>query len=438
MTVIVLSLLIFFSSPALAINLIRDAEIEKTLHDYGAPIFKAARINPDDVKIYIVNEDSINAFTAGGLNLFVNTGLILRADSSNMIIGVMAHETGHIVGGHLIKRMGEVDNLTVETILTTVLGAAVTVAGLPNAGMGVIAAGQHVAERNYASFSRQQEVSADAAAIKFLNATHQSAGGMLKLFEILRRDQTLTYGSLDPYAISHPLSQDRVEHVRSEIMISDIPQTDNFASQHTRMVAKLHGFLEKPEITFLKYTDESVPSLYARSIAYFKQSNFTKSFAELDKLLALQPNDPFFNELKGQFLSESGHPRDAIVYYEKADNLYPKSSLIKTELGKVLLDSGKYDEAVNKLSQSSQLEPTNAETWHLLATAYGKKGNEALSNLMLAEEANVMGKNDQARQFARLAKDGLTKNSPGWIRANDILADIKLHKKQKKQKDPDQ
>ncbi len=430
---LILLISLLFPAPVLALGLIRDAEIEKTLYDYGAPIFRTARINPDDVNIYIVNDDSINAFTAGGLNLFINTGLILRADNSNMLIGVMAHETGHIVGGHLIKRMGEMDNLTVESILTTVLGAAVTVAGLPNAGIGVIAAGQQVAQRNYMSFSRQQEVAADAAAIKFLNATHQSAGGMLKLFEILRRDETLTYGTLDPYAISHPLSQDRIEHVRSEVMMADLADADNFADQHKRMVAKLYGFLEKPETTFLKYNDESIYSIYARSIAYFKQSNFPKSFAELDKLLAQKPDDPFFNELKGQFLSESGHPKDAIVYYQKADHVYPHSSLIKTELGKILLDSGRLDEAISQLSQSSKLELTNSETWRLLAIAYGKKGNEGMSKLMLAEEANVMGKNDQARQFARSAKDKLAKNSPGWIRSNDILADIKLNKKQNKE-----
>lgn len=429
---ILLILSIVLPAPARALSLIRDAEIEQTLHDYCAPIFKAARINPNDVNIYIVNEDSINAFTAGGLNLFINTGLILRSDSSNMIIGVMAHETGHITGGHIIKRMGEVDNLTVESILTTVLGAAVTVAGLPNAGMGVIAAGQQITQRNYASFSRQQEVAADAAAIRYLNATHQSAGGMLRLFEILRRDQTLTYGNLDPYAISHPLSQDRIEHVRSEILTSDVTEVDKYADRHARMVAKLHGFLEKPETTLFKYTDESIPSIYARSIAYFKQSNFDKSFAELDKLLAQKPDDPFFNELKGQFLSESGKPREAITYYQKADSLFPRSSLIKTELGKILLDSGRYDEAIDKLSQSSKIENTNAETWRLLATAYGKKNDEPMSNLMLAEEANVKGNNDQARQFARIAKDKLPKNSPGWIRANDILSDIKLNKKQKK------
>ena len=204
------------------------------------------------------------------------------------------------------------------------------------------------------------------------------------------------------------------------------------------MVAKLHGFLEKPDATLLQiYTDNSVPSLYARSIAYFQQSNFPKAFAELDKLLAMKPDDPFFNELKGQFLSESGHPKDAIAYYKKADQFYPNSSLIKTELGKLLYDSGQTDAGILELTQSAKIEKTNTETWHLLAAAYGKKGDEGMSNLALAEEANISGKNDQARAFARMAKDKLEKNSPAWLRANDILADIKLHKKDKDKDEDD-
>jgi predicted Zn-dependent protease len=303
--------------------------------------------------------------------------------------------------------------------------------------MGVMMAGQNVAERNFMSYSRQQEVAADAAAIKFLNATHQSGAGMLKLFQILRRDETLSYGTLDPYAISHPLSEERIEHIRSEVLDAQMPDVDKYADQQARMVAKLHGFLEKPEITLLTYTDNSIPSLYARSIAYFQQSNFPKAFGALDKLLAQKPDDPFFNELEGQFLSESGHPKEALPYYERANKLYPNSSLIKTELGKLLLNSNRTDEAIQEFSQSAALEKTDTETWHLLATAYGKKNDEGMSSLALAEEANTSGKNSEARKFARRAKDKLPKNSPAWLRANDILADVKLHKKDDNDSDDD-
>ncbi len=434
---ITLILAILLPGPAQALSIIRDAEIENTLKIYTNSTFKAAGLNPDVMHIYIINDPSINAFTVGGLNIFINTGLILRTDNSNMIIGVIAHETGHVVGGHIIKRMGEIDDLTVQTILTTLLGAAVTVAGLPDAGMAVMAGGQHVAERNFLTYSREQEVAADAAAVRFLNATHQSVKGMLRLFDILRREQTLAYGDIDPYTVNHPLSEERIEHIRSLAMSEDIPDTDKYAYLQSRMVAKLHGFLEKPDITFLKYTDESEFSLYARSIAYFQQSDFKNSFAELDKLLALKPEDPFYNELKGQFLVESGHPRDGVPYYEKANRLFPNSSLIKNELGKNLLGENRLDEAIAVLSQAAKLEHTNEETWHLLATAYGKKNDEGMTNLMLAEEANISDKNKDARKFARIAKDKLPKNSPGWLRANDILSDIKLNKKDKEDNDKD-
>lgn len=436
---IVIALILMVSlivpAPALAISLIRDAEVESALNAYAAPIFRAANIEPSSTKIYIVNDPSINAFTVGGLSIFINTGLILRSDNANMVIGVMAHETGHIAGGHIIKKIGEMEDMGVQNILTAILGAAVSVAGLPGAGMAVMAGGQQVLQRNYMSFNRQQEVVADAAAIKFLRASHQSADGMLKMFEILRRDQTLSYGDVDPYTVSHPLSQERIAHIRSETMDQVQPTTDPFQEIHQRIVAKLYGFLEKPENTFFKYTDESVPAQYARSIAYFRQSNFEKSFAELDKLLIAHPNDPFFNELKGQFLTESGKPAAAIEYYDKANKLFPNSSLIKSELAKVLLGEGRVDEAITHLTLSAALEKTNGETWRMLATAYGKKNNEAMSNLMLAEEANVRGNNAEARKFARQAKDKLPKDSPALQRANDILADIKLQKNKKEGKE---
>ena len=425
-------LLIFLAISLLPLNalaevsLIRDAEIENTLRNYGKPIFRTAGLNPDAIKIYIVNDPSINAFVAGGQNLFLNTGLILECKNANMLIGVMAHETGHMAGGHIVKMGNKSKDLSTEAILATVLGAAVTVAGLPDAGIAVLAGGQHLAERNFLSFSREQEVEADQYGITFLHRTGQSTQGMLDVMELLRRHQTLDFGAIDPYTISHPLSEDRIAHIRSETTNEPVIKDDGFAEAHQRMVAKLYGFLEKPEYTFAKYTGDDLASIYARSIAYYKQPDLAKALAEIDKLLKLRPSDPFFNELKGQFLAESGRPEQALVYYKKADELFPDSYLLKLEVGKLYATKGDGDIAISELNQAAKIEPQSSEVWRALATAYGKKGDDAMASLMLAEEARILDKKKEAKKYAIIARDKLPKKSPAIQRANDIIASIKI------------
>lgn len=417
------------------IGLIRDAEIENTLRNYGKPIFRAAGLNSDAINIYIVNDSSINAFVAGGQNLFINTGLILECKNANMLIGVMAHETGHIAGGHIVKMAGKGQDLSMEAILATVLGAAVTVAGLPDAGIAVLGAGQHLAMRNFLSFSREQEVEADQFGVNYLHRTGQSTQGMLDIMELLRRHQTLNFGNLDPYAISHPLSQDRISHIRSEATNENNIKEDGYAEAHARMVAKLYGFLEKPEYTFSKYTGDDLASVYARSIAYYKKPDLTKALAEVDKLLKMRPNDPFFNELKGQFLAESGRPNEALVYYKKADEIFPGSYLLKLELGKLYASKGDTDIALTELNKASKIEPQSSEVWRMLATVYGTKGNEGMASLMLAEEAKILDKKKEAKKHAEAASEKLPKNSPALQRAKDIIADIKILEKKEDDKD---
>lgn len=420
-------LISLFPLNALAeINLIRDAEIENTLKSYSKPIFRAAGLNPDAIKIYIVNDSSINAFVAGGQNMFLNTGLILECKNANMLVGVMAHETGHIAGGHIVKIESKGKDLSMETVLATVLGAAVTVAGLPDAGIAVLGAGQHLAMRNFLSFSREQEVEADQYGINYLQRTGQSTHGMLDVMELLRRHQTLNYGNVDPYAISHPLSQDRIAHVRAESTNEANIKDDGFTEAHQRMVAKLYGFLEKPEYTFQKYTGDDIASIYARSIAYYKKPDLAKALGEVDKLLKLRPSDPYFNELKGQFLAESGRPNESLVYYKKADDLLPNNYLLKLELGKLYMSKGDVDTALAELNRASKIEPQSREVWRMLATAYGKKGDDGMTSLMLAEEAKLLDKKEEAKKYAEAAVAKLPKDSPALQRANDMVAALKL------------
>ena len=411
-------------------SLIRDAEIEQALRDYSTPIFESAGLSPHAVKIYIINDKSINAFVAGGQNMFLNTGLITRSKSANMVIGVIAHETGHIAGGHIVKRHQELENLSVQTVLSAVLGTAVAVAGLPDAGTAILAGGQHVSGRNFLSYTREQEVAADQASLNYLKDTDQSAQGLLDLMQILRRDQTLNFDKIDPYAITHPLTQQRVAHIRSNVTKEEeTTSTEEFDEIHERIVAKLEGFIEKPEYVFSVYKDNSIPSLYARSIAYYRMSDLKNSFKELDQLIAKYPNDPFFNELKGQILFENGRVKDALPYYKKAVSLLPNSALLNHDLGKVYLNNNEIEDAISYLQKAAKIEPQNSLTWRLLATSYGNIDNKGMLNLTLAEEANILGNRSKALNYAKSAKKILEKDSAGWLRANDLIREIKLKKK---------
>lgn len=405
-------------------GLIRDAEIELVLREYSTPIFEVAGLHPQAVQIFIINDKSINAFVAGGQNMFINTGLITRSKSAGMVIGVIAHEAGHIAGGHIVKRGQELENLSAQTILSSILGAAVVVAGLPEAGTAILVGGQHVAGRGFLSYTREQEVAADQAGLNYLRKTHQSAEGLLDLLQILRREQTLNFDRIDPYAISHPLSQQRVAHIRSYVNNSDLINTSHLDPKHERIVAKLEGFLEKPEYVFAAYTDDSIPSLYARSIAHFRNSNLKKSIETLDKLLEKAPEDPFFNELKGQILFENGKIKESLPYYQKAVKIFPTSGLLNADLGKVYLQDKQYDKAVTYLERASKIEPRNSSTWRMLSIAYGNLENRGMLNLALAEEASILGNDTRSIGYAKTAKSILKENSSGWLRATDLIHEI--------------
>jgi len=271
-------------------------------------------------------------------------------------------------------------------------------------------------------------VEADQYAINFLKKTNQPLKGLLNVLELLRRNQNLSYGNLDPFSVSHPLSDTRISHIRAQASEQDISAmgSDQYKEMHDRMLAKLSGFLEKPDYTFAKYTGNSVPDIYARAIAYYKKPDLNKALAEVDKLIAKHPSDPFFNELKGQFLSESGRSKEALVYYKKADSLFPGSYLLKFELGKLYVAQNDLDAALDNFTKASKIEANNGAVWRQMAIIYGKKKNDPMANLMLAEEAKILNKKAEAKSYAKKAADTLPKKSPALQRANDIISDIKL------------
>jgi len=420
-----------FSAEAFAVPLIRDAEIEHTLREYTDPIFKVGGLKPSAVHLFIVEDDSLNSYVAGGANMFIHTGLILDCDTPDMLIGVMAHETGHIVGGHLAQGTEQLKNAELGSILAFILGAAAGVAARNSgAAAGTILGGQSMVGRNYLAFTRAHEEAADTFALRALDQLSISAAGLLKVFELLRRHEREHGGTPDPYMLTHPLTSIRIEHVRNHVEESKIPNGQyphQFDAPHQRMVAKLYGFLQSPERTLAKYplSNKSVAARMARAIAYYKMPDMDRAMAEMNSLIKESPNDPFFHELKGQMLFENNRPKEALASYQQAVKLLPDSPLILADLSRVELaqnDASLVPSAITHLEKSSEMEDDNPETWRLLATAYGKAGNQGMSSLSLAEESILANDPKTALSQVDEALRYLKDASPARQRAQDIKA----------------
>lgn len=435
---------LIFHSPAHAqgISLIRDAEIEHTLRLYADPVFRTAGLAPESVKIFLVNSDSVNAFVAGGQNIFIHTGLIDACETPDMLLAVIAHETGHIVGGHLARGTEKLKNAQLGTIIGFVAGiAAAAAGGGGDAAAAVIGGSQSVIHRNLLAFSRTNEQSADQLALKYLDSLGISASGMAATFTVLRRGEMRQFGSPDPYALTHPLSRERIEYVRAHIENSPIPEgtyPKKYDEAHKRMRAKLYAFLQLPPKTFARYpqTDNSDAARMARAIAWYKIPELEKSLAEMNALLKRHPNDAYLYDLKGQILFENGRVPEALSAYTQASKLAPKEPLILVALAEAQLAGGgnaQLLQTIATLERVTQLDSTHPRAWRLLATAYGKKGEKGRAALALAEEALLNDQPDTARIQAELARKSLPAASPSALRVEDILRSAKAMKDAEKQ-----
>lgn len=427
--VVVLALAPLRPVSAQPISFIRDTELENTIRGYATPIFLAAGLDPGAVRIYLVNDRQINAFVAGGQNLFINTGLLMRSEDAGQVIGVIAHEAGHIAGGHLVRVHDALARSTAESILAMVLGAAAMVAGAPEAGVAVMAGGQNVALRNLLQYTRTQEGSADAAAMRFLDATQQSARGLLDFFHVLSGEEMLIATRQDPYLLTHPLTQDRIEALEAFVAkspYSDRPVRPEFQAQHQRMLAKLHAFLDDPAEARRRYpeSDTSLPARYARAIIFHRTAQTDKALATIDGLIAEHPDDPYFQELKGQILFESGRPAPALPPYSRAVELLPDASLLRLDLARVQMaieDPKLLPGAIDNLQTSLRLEPNRPFVWRQLAIALGRSGQMGESSLAMAEEAILLDKFSEAKFHAGRALQDLPPGSPGRLKAEDII-----------------
>ncbi|MDB5459456.1 MAG: peptidase [Caulobacteraceae bacterium] len=410
------------------IAIIRDAEIEDILHRDGAAMWRAAGLNPDTVRVVLVGDKELNAFTAGGQTIYINTGLIQQTQNPNQLIGVLAHETGHITGGHVARDTGNKPALATY-LLTMGLGILAAVAGAPAAAGGLMYSSDYFATLTYLGYSRVQEASADQAAATSLEKAGISGKGLVDFFDNFRYQEVFDDARKYRFFQSHPLSSDRIDALRVRVQKSkyynDVDSPEQLA-QHSIMVAKLKAFMNAPNQTFVDYkeTDTSFPARYARAIAYYRALETDHALKLTDALLADYPTNPYLWELKGQILFESGKPKESEVAHRRSVELKPDAPLLQINLGQSLVaeeDKGKMDDAIVHLRKALETENDNAMAWRLLAEAYDAKGDAGRARLAIAEQDFNLGQMKDARSFAMRARELLPKNTSEWRRATDIV-----------------
>jgi predicted Zn-dependent protease len=409
-------------------RIIRDAEVENTIRAYATPLFEAAGLNAKDVDIYLIDDPTLNAFVAGGMNIFLHTGLIIRSESPNQLIGVLAHETGHIADGHLARFTAHMKDVSTAAVIATILGTAGAIAGGGQAAMGGIIGAQSAAQQALLSYSRTQESAADQAGMSFLDRSGQSSRGLLNFFHFLEGEELLSSSRQDAYLRTHPLTQDRVQAVEEHVAhspYSDQPDSSAFMEMHRRMVAKLTAFLSSPSSTLSRYpaSDTSVAARYARAVAYYRIPDLAHALPLINQLIAEEPKNPYFYELKGQMLFENGRGAEALDPYQKAVDLLPDSALLRVGLGQVQLERNTpalVKPALNNLQLATRREPNNGFAWDQLAVAYGRDGQFGMSAVASAEAALARGNKRDAREYALRAEKMLPRGSPGWLRSQDI------------------
>lgn len=418
-----------FAQQSAGISLVRDTEIEEILHSEADPIFTAAGIDARKVQIHLIGDKELNAETGAGLNMFINTGLILEAKTPNQLIGVIAHETGHMAGGH-VARAGDMGHAAIAPMLLGLgLGILAAAAGAPDAAAGLVYSSTFFAEISVLGYSRVQESAADQAAVTYLEKAGESGRGLVDFFDNFRYQEVFDDEKKFPFFRDHPLTDDRIEALRGRVNQqphAGVVDTPEAIARFAVMQAKLRGFLDSPQQTFNDYpdTDTSFPARYARAIAVYKQTDTDKAIKAIDALIAEQPDNPYLWELKGQVLFEAGRPRDAEPAHRKSVELRPDAPLLRINLGQTLLalnDPKVLDDAISNIDRALNLDPDDPLGWRLLSEAYDTKGDAGMARLAAAEQNFNLGQMRDACVFALRARQLLQKGTPEWRRATDIV-----------------
>jgi len=418
--------------------ILRDTESEQLLRDYTRPILRAAGMEKQNIQMVIINESVFNAFVADGRRIFVNYGAMMQSETPNQIIGVLAHETGHLAGGHLSKLRERLAEAQTQMIIAMLLGAGAMVAGargggnngLSSAGAAAFSAPGEMIKRTLLSYVRQQEENADKAGVKFLNATGQSARGMYETFKRFTDESLFAARGSDPYVQSHPMPAERVRAL--EELARSSPYWDKkddpaLQMRHDMVRAKISGFMERQDTVYRRYplSNTSLPARYAHAVTTYLHGDLRNALAQIDALIQVQPANPYFYELRGQALLEGGRPAEAIAPLRKAVQLSNNAPLIEMLLGQALVasDNKAYtDEAIAILRAATARETEAPIGYTQLAMAYGRKGDYAQADLASAQAAFLRGDNKTARDLASRAKTRFAIGTPGWVKADDIVS----------------
>lgn len=415
--------------------IIRDAEVEQLLKEYTQPILRVAGLAQQNVQVVIINDRSFNAFVADGRRIFVNAGALLDAETPNQIIGVLAHETGHIAGGHLARLREQLAAASTQSILAMILGIGAMVAGsrtgnssLSEGGMAALSGPGAAIQNSLFAYLRAQEDQADRAAVKFLTASGQSAKGMYQTFKKLADQVLFQTRYMNPYMQSHPLPSERVAALEGMARASpywDTKDSPALQARHDLMRAKLFGFIERPDSVARRYppSDSSLAARYARAISAMRFADARAAQVQIDGLIHAQPENPYFHELKGQMLLEAGRPAEALAPLRQAAQLAPNPALIQIMLGQALVathDRARGQEAVSILQAALTREPESPDAYSQLAMAYAQRNDLAHADLASAQAAFMRGDNKTAREIASRAKTRFPVGSPGWVKADDL------------------
>ena len=424
------------SAQSKKLSLIRDTEIEQGISFLSRPLLRAAKLDETSVNIYIVRDETLNAFVSGGQNIFINTGLIVKTDDYSQLVGVIAHEIAHISLGHLSRILSAKNKAKNEALIGAVVGGAAALLGSPQVGQAFIYGGQHVGYRNLLSFSRAQESTADFAALKYLNNSGYSAEGLLVFFEKLSGQELLMSTNQDPYVRTHPITSSRITNVKRHLESKNYSPPNasiQVKTVYSRIRAKILAFTKQPSETFSIYgkSNTQVYARYARAIANFRELKIDKAHSILDDLIRDYPSDPYFKELKAHICFKSGKLNCSLTYYENAIPLLPESHLVRADLASVQIESGEkilLKKAIKNLKLALEKEYKSPFVWRQLAIALGKIGRMSEGSLALAEESLLLGKWNDAIRLAKRGKKLSSKGTTLWIRSDDIIAIAKQNK----------
>lgn len=417
--------------------IIRDAETEALIQDYIRPIFKAAGVRSSSIQLYLVQNPSFNAFVATGQKLVVNTGAIIDSKTPNELIGVLAHETGHLAGGHQIQLRQQLEQAKTLAMIGGLAGIGAAMAGsamgspdVARAGGGIAAGVTEATRRSLLAYQRSEEMAADQSALNYLQKTGQSAKGMMRTFQRFTDSNPFAESRANPYLQTHPLPRERLALIERAAKASpyyNVKDSAALQARHDMVRAKLSAFTESTNQVMNRYppSDVSMPARYARVISAFRNSNSKQALAQLDDLLREQPKNPYFWELKGQILLENGRGQEALAPLQKAVGLAPKSGLIRILYGQALVEAGdpkSIDSAIKNLTIGLQADSDFGLGYRALARAYAIKGDIPMADLATAQGEFAEGDFKSARVHASRAQSALKRGSPAWLRADDIVS----------------